>query len=96
MTTEPKLREIAERIAAHLQRIELAHPRRGKSDCLYYSANAWPAGARLGVRYVTYQNTSNLTKRDALEYLAWLDAGNEGRHYTALSFNTRIRRETQR
>ena len=92
MNKEPKLREIADRIAAHLQRMELAHPRRGKADCLYYSANAWPAGNRVGVRYVAYHPASNLTKRDAVEYLAWLDAGNEGRHYTALSFNTRIRK----
>ncbi len=92
---QPKIAEIAERIAAHLLRMEKTDPKRGSSRCAYYMPNAWAAGPRVGVRYVSYQSTTNLTKADALEYLAWLDAGNEGSHYKALSFNTRMAQEAR-
>lgn len=79
-----KLDEIAEKIRAHLKRFEAdpvinainvwkTHP--------YYHANAYRAGSRVAVTYISYQHTSNLKREDALEYLAWLDAGNVGRHY---------------
>lgn len=91
--TEPvKLMEIAERIAAHLHRMERAQENHGRADSRYWHSNAWRAGSKVRVRYISYQGDgSPLTKSDALEYLRWLDAGNEGKHYTALSFNTRIK-----
>lgn len=89
--TAPKLADIASRIYAHLMRLEKGH--KGSKPTRYFMPNAWPAGSRVGVRYVSYQGSWFLTKADALEYLAWLDAGNEGSHHRALSFNTRIRRE---
>lgn len=47
----------------------------------FYLAGAYRAGARICVRYVSYQNTSKLTADTARAYLAWLDAGNYGTHY---------------
>lgn len=90
-TTRLKLADIALRIADHLARMEKNDPNHGTTRSRYWHSNAWPAGSRVGVRYISYQAAWKLTRADALEYLAWLDAGNEGRHSEALSFNTRIR-----
>jgi hypothetical protein len=88
----PKLGEIADRIRAHLKRIEAAQPKDGKATPgRLFMANAWAAGSRVGVVYVSYQGESMLRKADALDYLRWLDAGNEGTHYAVTSFNARIR-----
>lgn len=87
-----KLGEIASRIRAHLERIETSRKGQGLHT-EWYMASAWVAGSRVGVRYVSYQITTYLTKSDATEYLAWLDAGNEGKHYKALSFDTRLRKD---
>ena len=86
----PKLADIAVRIAEHLTRMEKNDPNHGTTRGRYWYASAWPAGSRVGVRYISYQTEWKLTKSDAIEYLAWLDAGNEGMHSAALSFNTRI------
>ena len=87
MKTNPlKLVEIADRIRVHLKRMEAAQPEGinlplfHRRPVRYFQPNAWPAVSRVGVRYVSYQVTSFLTKAEALAYLAWLDAGNEGRH----------------
>jgi hypothetical protein len=96
MSQEPKLTEIAQRIAAHLARMEAAQtPTEKAKPGLLWNANAWAAGSRVGVRYVSYQATSFLRKADALTYLARLDAGHNERHFTSLSFNTRIREATK-
>lgn len=86
-----KLAEVASRINAHLQRMEKAQsiPETGYRRA-YHMASASDARSRVAVRYICYQHTYNLTKAEAVKYLAWLDAGNEGKHYTALSFNTLI------
>lgn len=82
-----KLAEIAERINAHLKRFE-KDPKTNPLDPKYktrpfYVASASaPKGARtVAVLYVCYQGASKLDREDALAYLAWLDAGNVGRHY---------------
>ena len=82
--TGPKLGEIAERITAHLQRFE-ADPAinvetlvGGMKLTPYYKAFAVASGSRVMVKNVSYQCHTNLTKADALAYLAWLDAGNVG------------------
>lgn len=84
----PKLKEIAERINAHLKRFE-ADPeinkrlRHGLTP--YYCAQAhYSGGARIGVRYISFQVTSKLTKPEATKYLEMLDGGYVGRHYEAL------------
>jgi len=51
----------------------------------YYGAGAWySGGSKLGVRYISYQSQTFLTRSEAEAYLAWLDAGNVGRHYRSL------------
>lgn len=85
-TRAPKLGEIASRIAAHLVRMaaeETAAAGRGFTGKgrRFYEPNAWAAGSRVGIRYVSYQYTTPLTKADAWAYLQWLDAGNVGRHH---------------
>lgn len=84
------MKEIGARIDAHLKRFE-ADPKinvdrsptkTGLHD--YYNAGAGGHGRFVYVQYVAYQGNSTLSKADALKYLAWLDAGNVGRHFGAL------------
>lgn len=78
MAKPPKLAEVARRISEHLHRFEREQtPKSGR----FFFANAWEAGSHVGVTYVSYQGKSFLTKADALAYLAWLDAGNRGKHW---------------
>lgn len=94
-----KLDEIAKRIAAHLRRFERDPEinRKRKYDEAakrwvdhqgglgsYWHASAQRAGSRVAVVYVSYQGATNLTRGEALAYLAWLDAGNVGTHWSAL------------
>lgn len=86
--------EIAQAIHRHLSRFA-ADPKIASSKwtdtkgvereiSLYWHPNCSRGGACVMVRYVSYQFTSSLTKAEAEKYLAWLDAGNIGRHYEAL------------
>lgn len=86
-----KLRDIAAKIGAHLKRFEADKLGVNKDDrgdgtgCRpYYIAGAGVAGRYVWVRYVSYQGAQHLTREEALAYLAWLDAGNVGRHFQAL------------
>jgi hypothetical protein len=82
---EPTLREIAQRIDAHLDRFE-ADPKINKvvhGMRSYYYAGARVAGRWVSVAYISFQGPSSLDRERALRYLAWLDAGNIGRHYEA-------------
>lgn len=84
-----KLKEIADRISVHLKAMEKERPTKRWTDdkgkeremTLYYCATARPAGGRIAISYISYQHTSHLKKADAERYLAWLDAGNKGKHY---------------
>lgn len=79
--------EIADRIRAHLGRFE-SDPKinvpSGNGLHPFYLANAWAAGSRVFVTYVSFQGASSLTKTQAALYLAWLDAGNVGKHWKAI------------
>lgn len=81
------LTEIASRINHHLRRFE-ADPAinsyRLRSGKPYYRAGAYRAGRRVGVRYISYQGSSNLTREQAERYLKKLDGGFVGRHFEAL------------
>lgn len=84
----PKLAEIAERIAAHLRRFEADPALRetqntsGPRMKLYWGAFTNVAGSRIRVGYVRGRfDDECITKATALGYLAWLDAGNVGRHF---------------
>lgn len=83
-----KLKEVAERINAHLRRFEgdpKINKRRAHGLTPYYNAASfYSGGAHVGVCYVSFQGTSHLTKADALKYLEMLDGGFVGRHYEAL------------
>ena len=50
----------------------------------YYGASARGDRRRVWIIYITYQGGSYLSIEDAQKYLAWLDAGNVGRHYEAI------------
>jgi hypothetical protein len=50
----------------------------------YYGARAHGDRHRVWVIYITYQGGSYLSIEDAERYVAWLNAGNVGRHYEAL------------
>lgn len=91
-----KLDEIAKRISTHLKRFEadkdginatrVQTNYRGQESRLppYFLAGAGASGRYVYVTYVNYQGESHLTKAQALRYLAWLDAGNVGKHWDAL------------
>jgi len=76
--------KIAARIQAHLKRME-RDPSANKTS-VYETSNFYGSsacGTRKGVKikYVAYQNDWNLPAADAVKYLAWLDAGNNGKHF---------------
>lgn len=86
-----KMAEIAQRINAHLKRFQTDPvinagytDERRKGLHPYYQVGAGYSGNRVFVTYVGYQGQDGLTKAEALAYLAWLDAGNIGKHYEAL------------
>lgn len=81
------LAEIARRIEAHLTRFEKAQPRDATpAKTLYWHSRAYRAGNRVAICYISYQVRSTLSKQEAVRYLSWLDAGNEGRHWEALRY----------
>jgi hypothetical protein len=84
-TKESPLKEIASRILSHLKRFE-KDPIINKADPQYktrpyFWSNVSVRGRRIMVTYVSYQGSSSLTRQEAADYLAWLDAGNVGCHY---------------
>lgn len=83
-TKEMKIAELAEKITAHLKRFE-NDPIINKSGKYrtspYQRAFAFHTGRYVGVTYVEFQGPSYLSRDEAVKYLAWLDAGNVGRHW---------------
>lgn len=91
--------QLGQKIDAHLKRIEseptlnpgkrydkalkkwVLDPR-GSHD--YYCARARGKGPRVWVIYVSYQRGSYMSIENAARYLAFLDAGHVGPHFTAL------------
>ena len=80
-----KLKEIGNRINAYLKRFEAnkeinaTDPKYGTRP--YHYPHAVANGRYVAVQYVTYHGVIHLTKNEAVEYLAWLDAGNVGEHW---------------
>jgi hypothetical protein len=93
-----RLADIARRIDAHLKALEAdpvwntLGPKHGHLQ-RFWHASAWAMGRYIGVTYVSYQNHSALSKTEALEYLAWLDAGNKGSHHIMQHKIKRTRKE---
>jgi hypothetical protein len=82
-----KLKETAAKLDAYLKAFErdplVNTPLPGRLDLhSYYHASACQSGRYVCIRYITYQHPTNLTKAEAEQYLAWLDAGNKGKHYS--------------
>lgn len=72
-----KLADIADALNAHLQAMEAACP-----TLNFYHVQAVVQGRYVGVCYRSYWPYSFLSKVEAERYLAWLDSGNRGTHYT--------------
>ena len=68
---------IAERIHKHLLLME------DSVNWLWHPA-CFEAGRYVGIKYKRFWNADYISKAEALEYLAWLEAGNAGLHYEAL------------
>lgn len=92
-------RDLAQKIDVHLKRFERdpkINPGKRYDDKKrkwvpdpkgvhdYYCAGAGGDRHRVWVRYITYQGGRHLSIEEAQKYLAWLDAGNVGRHYEAI------------
>lgn len=82
------LPEIAQAIDAHLKRFEAdkainATRESNAGTRPYYGAScfAQKRDRKARVTYVSFQGTTLLSRDEALAYLAWLDAGNVGRHF---------------
>lgn len=78
-------REIAQWISRHLERFErdkVINARSEKTGITpYFAAFATASGRYVRVQYISFQGQHALTKAEAEAYLAWLDAGNVGRHF---------------
>jgi hypothetical protein len=83
-----KAAEVALAINAHLQRFEKDPDINVQNDRglhpYFHAGSVWRGGPYISVRYVSYQGSSKLRKKDAVAYLGWLDAGNVGKHWAAL------------
>lgn len=81
----PKLDEVASRIRAHLKQLENDEAWNVTKDGRrrMWQAYATRAGSRVACTYVSYQGTTNLTRDEAMRYLAALDGGFKGRHFEA-------------
>ena len=82
------VREIAERINAHLRRCEAdpkINTKTRERTSRYWNSGAGASGRFVRIVYVRYQGSVAVPKADAICYLRWLDAGNEGQHYRALA-----------
>lgn len=90
MAKKTPLFDIAKRIDMYLKRFErdpiinenTKPDRSGLS--LYFCACSGASGRYVWVKYIAYQGSSHLTREQAVTYLAWLDAGNVGKHWEAL------------
>ena len=81
-----KLTEIAARIDAHLKRFEDQEHRLRIGDREWYHSSCEVYGTRLKLHYMTTRELTGFSvkKSDAITYLAWLDAGNVGKHWEVL------------
>jgi hypothetical protein len=80
---------ICERLAmainGYLEEFEAMGKLRGKAAPVkFYNASARGSGVYVYVTYISYQGSHTLNQVEAERYLAWLDAGNIGRHFEAL------------
>lgn len=87
------LTEIAEKINMYLKSFEknpeinIVNEEYGTK--LYYNALAKRVGRYVEIRYISYHLPAYLTKKEALEYLQWLNNGNIGTHHFCLKKNNK-------
>jgi hypothetical protein len=86
-TKTERARELGARINAYLKSFEASlkinQARGDRTIKPYYLAGAGGDRHRVFVRYVSFQGMHHLSVEDAERYLAWLDAGNVGKHHAA-------------
>lgn len=85
------MRELADRIHAHLKRFEndpkinkYTDSKYGNLRPYYGASCVYTRGAKMWVTYISYQNSTPLSKDQAERYVAKLDNGFVGRHFDAL------------
>lgn len=85
-------KELAQAITARLRRLEASGwnnhtwsdgTGREHATKHFFHATAWQAGARIGLRFVSYQGETFVDVEQARDYLSWLRAGNKGSLTTA-------------
>jgi hypothetical protein len=78
------LTEVAAKIDAYLKKFEADPKINVKLDSRtispYWQAGAYQVGRFVGIIYVRFQGSFHLKRDEAEKYLAWLDAGNVGKH----------------
>lgn len=87
MGKHAELDAIAKRITEHLVRFEAStkhNPKDSYGTRPFYFPNARRVGSRLAVTYVSYQGSTRVSADEAVAYLAWLDAGNVGKHWKTI------------
>lgn len=76
-------KDVASKINAYLKkfeadkRINKVHPTYKTQP--YFMAGAYASGRKVSITYVSYQGSGQYDLDEAMPYLAWLEAGNEGR-----------------
>lgn len=81
-----KLTETAAKIDAYLRLMEVDSKRNKRPNgegVRFWNAGALRGGRFVMVCYIRYQGWRSLTREEAERYLAWLDAGNYGKHTDA-------------
>lgn len=74
------LSEIADRIDEYLNRFERSGD--AKNDgILLVETSSWASGRWVYIQYSRYKAIVYLSRTEAQKYLAWLDAGNVGKHF---------------
>ena len=88
----PTLAVLATRIGVHLERMERDPMINAALDIgtsklhPFWRAHVEARGNRIFVQYqdLPFRSESSITREKAEKYLAWLDAGNNGKHWEVL------------
>jgi len=89
----PKLTEVAQRIDAHLRRLEhdpKTNPKNGYGTHRFWNASASAEDSRVLIIYLSYRGNSLLWPNEALAYLNALDGGYAKEHFRCPSVRALI------
>jgi hypothetical protein len=92
VSSDLTVNEIGKKIHAHLKRFERDPVINVRKSVEYgtvpyynvYARGSGKTGKYVYITYISYQGHVRLSRDDAEKYLAWLEAGNVGRHFEAL------------